>query len=352
MEYVIVAVLLSLSAVFSGLTLGLLSLDKHELERKMILGDRQAARIFAVRKRGNLLLCTLLLGNVAVNTSIAIVMNSVAGGLVAGIVSTILIVAFGEILPQAIVPRFAMSVGSRLAWLVRIATIILYPIVWPLAWVLDRVLGDEVPTIYSKRELVKIMEEHEVSRQSDVDEDEYRIVKGALSYSDRTAEDVMTPRTVLYALDADTRFDMVVLADIRENGFTRIPVYEGEIDRVVGLLYVKKLIGADVMGKRIGDVCQSTGLLTVNDETKLDSVLNSMLRTKNHMAFVTDDYGGLSGIVTMEDIMEEIIDSEIMDETDDVRDMQEYAKEKERRIGRQRPVAGKEARRHRKRTGS
>ena len=295
----------------------------------MALGDKDAVRVYSIRKKGNLLLCTLLLGNVAVNSAIAIFLNNIASGIIAGIMATALIVVFGEIIPQASISRYAMQVGAKTAWLVRIFIFLFSPICYPLAWVLDKALGDEMPTVYSKRELMKIVEEHEISRNSDVDEDEYRIVKGALSYSDEIAEDVMTPRTVLYALEADTLLDHDLLVEIREKGFTRIPVYEEEIDDFIGLLYVKKLIGQDFKGKRIGDICETKDLLTVNEKDKLDGVLNEMLRSKSHIAFVIDDYGGLSGIVTLEDIMEEIIDFEIMDETDEFRDMQKHAKAQE-----------------------
>jgi len=326
MDYLIVTVLVLLSGTFSGLTLGLLSLDKHELERKKTLGDKDAARVYSIRKQGNLLLCTLLLGNVAVNAAIAIVLSSIASGFLAGIISTFLIVIFGEIIPQASVSRYALKIGARMAWLVKLFIFVFYPICWPLSWVLDRMLGDEMPTVYSKRELMKIVHEHEISRDSDVDEDEYRIVKGALSFSDETAEDIMTPRIVVYALESNTVVTKALLNEIREKGFTRIPVYEEEIDDFIGMLFVKKLIGHDYAGKTVGEICDTDGLLEIGEEVKLDAVLNSMLQSKSHMAFVVDEYGGLSGIVTMEDIMEEIIDIEIMDESDEVRDMQKYAK--------------------------
>lgn len=134
MNFIILGVLLILSACFSGLNLGMMSLGPHDLKRKMQMGDKRAAKIYPIRKKGNLLLVTLLLGNVAVNAAIAIFMSSVASGLVAGIVSTLLITIFGEILPQAVFSRFALSIGSRIVWLVKIFIFILYPIAAPLAF--------------------------------------------------------------------------------------------------------------------------------------------------------------------------------------------------------------------------
>ena len=149
MNYIIVVALIALSGTFSGLTLGLMSLDKGDLERKIALGSKQAKKVYSVRKRGNLLLCTLLLGNVGVNASIAIILNSIASGVMAGFIATGAIVIFGEIIPQAAFSRYALAVGAKTAWLVKIFIFILYPICWPLAWMLDKILGEEITTVYS-----------------------------------------------------------------------------------------------------------------------------------------------------------------------------------------------------------
>lgn len=324
MDYLIVFVLLVLSAMFSGLTLGILSLDKQSLERKVGLGDRDALRVLEIRRRPNLLLCTFLLGNVAVNTSIAIIMNGIVSSMYAGLLATGMILVFGEVLPQAIVPRFALKIGAALSFVVRVMIFIFFPIAAPLAWGLDKMLGDEEPIIYTKHELMGIVGEHEKSTESDVDQDELRIVKGALSYSEKKAEDVMTPRTVVYALDFNDVLNDDLLKEIRQRGFTRIPVFNETIDNVVGLFYVKDLIGRGT-GEKVGSLCHTEGLLRVAESDRLDNVLNMMLIAKHHMALVVDQYGGMSGILTMEDIVEEIIDYDIVDETDEVKDLRKFA---------------------------
>ena len=136
MEYLIVTVLVLLSGAFSGLTLGFFSLNLTSLERKMNLGDRQAAKVYPIRKRGNLLLCTLLLGNVAVNSALSIFLGEIATGLVAGIIATSLIVVFGEIIPQAVFSRFALKLGANTVWLVRTFIFLMFPIAYPLSWML------------------------------------------------------------------------------------------------------------------------------------------------------------------------------------------------------------------------
>ena len=146
--------LLMLSALFSGLTLGLMSLDPQQLELEIAGGDeakkKQAERILPVRKRGNLLLCTILLGNTVVNSFIAILTSSFTSGLVGGIISTAFILIFGEVIPQSVCSRFGLSAGSKAVDIVRFFVLLLFPVAWPLSKVLDIVLGAELCTVYSR----------------------------------------------------------------------------------------------------------------------------------------------------------------------------------------------------------
>lgn len=315
MNYIIVIILVSLSGLFSGLTLGFFSLNKDDLKRKADLGDKEAQKIYKIRKRGNLLLCTLLIGNVAVNSALSIFLGSLTSGFTAGLTATALIVILGEIAPQATFSRYALFLGSKLAWLVRIFIYILFPICWPLAWALDKILGEEVPTIYSKRELIKIVEEHEDSPESDIDVDEEKIVKGALSYSDKKVKDVMTAASEMFSLSFDEKLSKIMIQKIQASGHSRIPVYKKSHHNIVGLLYAKDLIHLKENQKIVGDVTRKH-VYNVNENKKLDEVLNAFKRTRHHLFIVRDSNNKVSGIITIEDVIEEIIGSEIIDEFD------------------------------------
>jgi metal transporter CNNM len=327
MVYLITIVLVSFSALFSGLTLALLSWDKSELERKAAIGDKKAKKVYEVRKNGNLLLCTLLIGNVAVNSALAIFLGQIASGVVAGVMATALIVVFGEIIPQATFSRYALEVGAKTAWLVKIFIFIFYPICYPMAWVLDKVLGDEMDTIYSKQELIKIVEEHQIAVESDIDADENRIIKGALSFSDKKVRSIMTPRTVIYALNVDEILDDRLLNEIKTNGFTRVPVYKQNIDNCVGILNVKDLINIE-LGTALSKIYNEERLIDTTYDETLDDLLNQFIKTKVHIAIVKDEYGVVQGVVTLEDVVEEVFNIEIVDETDNVVDLQQFAKDK------------------------
>ena len=245
MEYVISIILVILSGLFSGLTLGLLSLDTHSLRRQARHGNANAKVIYPIRKRGNLLLTTLLLGNVAVNTTLSIYLGSIASGIVAGLIATALIVVFGEIIPQAVISRYALWFGAKTIWFTKLVLVVAYPIAYPIARVLDYFLGSELPTTYSNRELMDIISEHEDSEHSPIDEDEERIMHGALQFSHRRVREVMTPADQVISFDENQRLNHDFFTILSEHGFSRVPVYSGDPSNIIGILYVKDLLTED-----------------------------------------------------------------------------------------------------------
>jgi metal transporter CNNM len=329
-DYFIVAGLVILSGLFSGLTLGMFSLNISDLETKIELGDKDAKSIYSVRKNSFLLLCTLLLGNTAVNSTLSIFLGSIASGVVAGFVATGLIVVIGEILPQAAFNKHAMKFCARLVWFVKFFQIVFYPITKPLSVGLNALLGDEDHAVLSKREIGEIVKKQEDTPESPIDEDEERIILGALSFSDKLASDIATPATVCYYLNQDTEINQTLLEELRTKGFSRIPIYNDTPDNMVGLLYVKDLITiiGDEKEYTAKEIVRTTKLFKIDESTKLDVLFNELIKRKIHLALLYDEFGCFAGIVTLEDIIEEILSVEIVDEQDQVEDMQEFALKK------------------------
>jgi len=327
MTYIVVFILILLSALFSGMNLGLMSLDPYELERKIALGNKNAIKIYPLRKRGNLLLVTLLLANVATISALSLFLDSIAHGLIAGVATTLLITIFGEILPQAVFSRQALVLGSQLAWVIQVFMIILWPICAPLAWALDKLLGAELPTIYSKKELMHIIEEHSQSQHSDVDGDEERIVRGALTFGEKRVRNVMTPRSVVVAIEASTKLDKKQLNLLRAAGHSRFPVYKESMDTIIGMLYWRDLVGTNTDKKTAGELCNKK-VFYLNEQDKLDDALNAFLKTKRHLFVVTNEFEEVQGVASIEDVLEEIIDEEIVDEFDRYEDMRQVARKR------------------------
>lgn len=326
MSILILTLLVSLSGLFSGLTLGLLSLDYYELERKAKLSDHRAIKILPIRRKGNILLSTLLLSNVAVNSAISIFLADLASGLVAGLLATGLIVIFGEIIPQAVCNKYKLEIGYYTAPIVQILIWSLLPFTYPIAFVLDRVLGRELPTLYSKMELQEIIKDHEDAPNAAVDADEEKIILGALSFSDKIASEIMTPINHVYLLEESQSLDEKLLIEIKEKKHTRVPVYREGRDQIIGILYAKDLLNLSPQGQPIKDLCRLDDLINVTDQTKLDILLNMLIKRKCHISFVYDEYGVLRGIVTLEDVIESILQQEIIDEDDVVVDFQDKAR--------------------------
>ena len=236
-EIVLIIILICLSGTFSGLNLGLMSLDPTTLKIVMESGSgRQktyARLIYRVRRYGNYLLCTLLLGNVLVNNTLTILLEDVLGsGALAIVSSTIAIVIFGEIIPQAICSRHALTIGAYTIWLTYIFMAITFPLSFPISLILHFMLGKEIGAVYSRDELLgllKVTEDHH-----DIGKDEVQIISGALKFKEKTAEDVMTKFEYVYFLDIQCVLDFKTMREIYDSGFSRIPVYEETKSNIVG----------------------------------------------------------------------------------------------------------------------
>lgn len=208
--------LLALSGLFSGLTLGLMSLDPQQLELVIAGGSDteryQAERILPLRKRGNLLLCTLLIGNTMVNAALAIITASFTTGVIGGFVSTAFILVFGEIIPQAVCSRNGLAAGSLTIDIVRFFMAGLFVIAWPISKLLDRLLGQELGTIYSREELKELFTQQAEGRRSNdaIRRTEADFMIGALSLSERLVSEIMTSIKDVFIVYSDEELNFKV----------------------------------------------------------------------------------------------------------------------------------------------
>jgi len=317
MDYLITFLLLALSALFSGLTLGYFTLNVSQVRRQAKLGDAEAIKILPIREKGNQLLTTLLLGNVAVNSILAVFLSSIAGGVIAATIATSLIFLFGEIIPQAVLSRHGKWFGALVAPLVRFLMLIASPVTLPIAWLLDHLLGHEMPSIYSKDELKELVSEHGDSEHSQLDKDEERIIHGALQFSHTIVAEVMTPKDQVISFDQDERLTEDFYIIVNDHGYSRYPVHSGNKNNVVGVLFTKDLLieESNITIKETREAFEP-GVLTVRDDAYLDTVLSHMLKKRQHLAIVHNKQRQYVGVVSLEDIIEEIIQVEIEDEDD------------------------------------
>lgn len=339
---ILIGLLLTMSGLFSGLNLGLMALDKNELQVIERCGTEQekfwSRSIAPVRKKGNYLLCTLLLGNVLVNSTLTIFMDELTSGVFAIISSTLAIVIFGEIIPQALCSRHGLAVGASTIYITYLFMGITFPLSFPISLLLDKLLGEEIGNVYDRE---RLMEYIRVTKDYNrLEADEMNIISGALKFKNIRVSAVMTPIDDVFMLPYSTTLNFETISLINNSGYSRIPVYENERDNVVGILHVKdlSLIDADhnFPLKVVLDF-YSHPLFSVFEDVTLDVMLNEFKKGKSHMALVrrvidngiTDPFYELLGVVTLEDIIEELIQAEINDETDVITDNRRKQKRKE-----------------------
>mgnify|MGYP000518092344 CR=1 FL=1 len=177
---------------------------------------------------------------------------------------------------------------------------------------LNRLLGRETPQLYSHQELEQIIHEHAERSDSPVDYDESRIAAGALQFSKKTAGDLVTPMSEVFTVDFDDELDATLLAQIKHSGHSRIPVRED--GRLAGILYVKDVAGRE-LPLPVSQLYRDK-IHDIDARSRLDTVLSRFIQTRNHLFVVMDDEKEL-GIITLEDVIEEILDQEIEDEYDE-----------------------------------
>ncbi|KAJ2491071.1 hypothetical protein IWW37_002628 [Coemansia sp. RSA 2050] len=285
------AVLVVSGGLLAGLTLGLMSLDETNLHILATSGNERqrayARRIQPIRKNGHWLLVTLLLGNTVINETLPIVMDSIlGGGVMAVLVSTASIVLFGEIIPQSLCARFGLAIGAFFAYPVRVLQYLLAPIGYPIAMLLDYVLGADHGMIYQKAELKELVSLSDTAHGGNLSADEITIIRGALELGEKLVNDVMTELRNVYMVDIDAKLDRPLLTEMLRQGHSRVPVFEGERSNVVGVLLVKSLILLDPDDAVPVRDIKISAIPLVTPDVSLYDILNAFQEGGSHMAIV------------------------------------------------------------------
>lgn len=304
------------AAICSGLNISIMSLDPADLRRKSKLGSKQAKRVLPLRQNSHLTLAAILLTNVAAASATALVLESKFNGLIAGAAATFLLVIFGEIMPQALFTRRALAFCSFLTPLMRFMIIATYPISKPLQLVLDKLFGHAEHQLHSRHELGIMISEHLGRQESELDEDEVEIIRGALQLSEKRVREIMVPIEQVFWLTPDTVIDETKIYEIKAAGRSRIPVFNRRLTRNHGVLLMKDLVDIDFRQKkpRVDDLMVHSDNL-IGSMTALDTMFRKFIAAKTHLLPIERD-DQIVGIVTIEDLIEEILGHEIEDETD------------------------------------
>lgn len=327
MIFLIIAVLILLAACFSGTEIAFTSASKIRLEKAVEEGKRGASIAYWVYNKYDRAITTILLGNNLVNVAASslvtvlfmqIIADEDLASVISTIVMTVIVLIFGEVIPKMIAKKIPATVARVAAYPLRILMFITFPVVLPVIG-LTRALtsrsnGSQEEGGVTEDELASIIET--VEDEGVIDEEQGELLQNALEFDDTTAQEIMIPRVDMIAVDCeDSIQDILALCD--DNGFTRMPVYQDSIDNIIGILHVNHLYKAiaEDTDVRLQDILLDT--CYVYKTMTLPAIMTTLKKHKTHMAIVTDDFGGTMGVLTMEDVLEELV-GEIWDETDEV----------------------------------
>ena len=322
-----IVVLVCLSAFFSGSEMAFSSCNQLRMENLRDEGSKRAGAAVKILGHFDNALSAILIGNNLVNigaSSLVSVLVILLTGSdrfmwVGTLVLTIVIIIFGETIPKICAKQNANRFSLRFAYMIRFLTIVLTPVIWlvmGLNWLMTFWLKEEKDesgeeAVEELHSIIETAEDEEV-----LDEDQSELLRSAIDFSDISALDVMTARVDVVALDIEDSWEEI-LEQVEKASFSRLPVYEGSIDNIIGVLYLNRFLKAVAEGGET-DI---RGLLMppcyIYKTMKLPAVLSQLRRAKQHLAVVTDEYGGTLGVLSMEDVLEQIV-GDIWDDNDEV----------------------------------
>lgn len=323
--------LLIASALISGSEVALFGLNAQDMQWLRTQESASSARVLRLLETPKKLLATILIANNAVNIAIVLLFTSMSDQWFAGteyylfdriplqtlidiVVATVLILLFGEILPKIYANRNAASFSVRMSMaltvLDRLFRVLSVPMQNSTVW-LEHRLAKRASNI----SVDHLSQALELASDSDTSNEEKRILEGIVTFGNTDTKQVMRPRIDIFAIAHDTPFQEVI-SQVTSKGYSRVPIYQESLDRVIGVLFLK-----DLLPHLDADEFEWMSLIRepffVPENKKLDDLLLDFKSQKTHLAVVVDEYGGTSGIVTLEDVIEEIV-GDISDDFDDV----------------------------------
>lgn len=329
---IILFILILFSAFFSGSEVALFSLDRRKLKNNLADNPLLKRYLFNLLDYPRRLLITILIGNTIINTAASIVSVFLALEVAQNfnlsrdlvltiqiIVLTILIILLGELTPKVWASKNPLSFSKVIAIPLYWVSVVIYPVSETLNELIKLAVSklkfDKSKTAISQEEIPELTElGHE---RGTIVEEEHGLIQGIVEFKSVTAQEIMTPRVDIISISSDTDFDKV-LEIVTRSGHSRIPLYKDNLDNIIGLIYAKDIlpyIRNNELKKNFSLQKISRKVLFVPKSKKIDELMHEFQRKKMHVAIVVDEYGGTAGLVSLEDIIEEII-GEIRDEYD------------------------------------
>lgn len=312
---------LVLSVILTAMSLSLRSLSIAHLRYWARKGDKISKKLYPLKARGAALLLTIeILRSISISGTL-VLLTLQFKGLMAWLVGSIILFLVFIVLSEL----YLMPLGTRL--LALLSTPLLYLsqllkiITTPLGRLFDRFLS-EAPVTLTRAELTHMISSVQVA-DTDLSGDEVRIIKHALNFGDKKVHDVMTPKSVITSVRDDDVLSPVLLDELHKSGHSRFPVLAADGENAVGILYLKDLF--DVKSHTRVSELMHRPVQYVNEDRELDHVLQAFIRTKQHLFLVVNPFAEITGLITIEDVVEQVLGKPIIDEFDKYDSMREVA---------------------------
>lgn len=328
--FIILLILIMLSGFFSMSEIALNSVNVLKLKKASENGDKKAKRALSIIENINESVYSILFGNDFVNifsTSLATIVGNelfknVSGGsytnLFVSVIMFMIILTFGEVLPKSIGLRFNYHIARFVSLPLKILIIILKPIIFVINKFVNLIakpfIKKNEEDIITDDELIEMVET--IEEEGVINERQGDLLKSAIEFTDTTVYEIMTPRVDIFALDIDEDNNDIYYSKEFAT-YSRVPIYKDTIDNIIGVITVKQVLKLCLKGEKIDLKSLMREPIYVHKSKQISSMLKEFKDTKNHIAVIIDEFGGTEGIVTMEDIVEELV-GEIWDETDEI----------------------------------
>ncbi len=322
--WVTLVILVAFSAFFSASETAFSSLNQIRLKSRADDGDRTAARVLAMSEQYDKLLSTILIGNNIVNIAAASIgtiiftkmLGAERGATVSTMVLTIVVLIFGEVTPKSLAKEMPETIATAVAPALSLLMLVLTPLTWLFSqWkrLLSHFVHSSESDTITEGELMTMVSEAE--SDGELTDRESELIRSAIEFDDVEVEEILTPRVDVVAVEDDISLEELAQT-FAESGYSRLPVYHGTIDNIIGVVHEKDFYIARLKkATKIDDLVAPT--LYTTGSTQISQLLRTLREQHHHMAVVVDEYGGTEGIITLEDILEELV-GEIWDEHDEV----------------------------------
>ena len=322
--WVTLVILVAFSAFFSASETAFSSLNQIRLKSRADDGDRTAARVLAMSEQYDKLLSTILIGNNIVNIAAASIgtiiftkmLGAERGATVSTMVLTIVVLIFGEVTPKSLAKEMPETIATAVAPVLSLLMLVLTPLTWLFSqWkrLLNHFVHSSESDTITEGELMTMVSEAE--NDGELTDRESELIRSAIEFDDVEVEEILTPRVDVVAVEDDIPLEELAQT-FAESGYSRLPVYHGTIDNIIGVVHEKDFYIARLKkATKIDDLVVPT--LYTTGSTQISQLLRTLREQHHHLAVVVDEYGGTEGIITLEDILEELV-GEIWDEHDEV----------------------------------